>query len=106
MRYTLDLAPRSHIGQTQLDSIGLLNVLDRVKFIRLNHVFKVKNMECPTYLKGNFNCIPYELNISASSFNFFVPHVQGIAAKTFFFNGIKDWDDLPNSIKSGFHPIA
>ena len=31
---------------------------------------------------------------------FFVPRVQGIASKTFFFYGINDWNRLPDSIKS------
>ena len=31
---------------------------------------------------------------------FFVPRVQGIASKTFYFIGIKDWNNLPDQIKS------
>ena len=100
VRYILDLSPRAHIGQTQLNLLGLLNVSDRVKFTRLNHVFKIKNTVCPTYLKGNFNKIPHDLNTRASSHNFFVPQVQGVAAKSFFFNGIKDWNELPISLKT------
>ena len=100
VRYILDLTPRSHIGQTQLDTLGLLNISDRVKFIRLNHVFKIRNGESPVYLKREFNSIPHELNTRASSYNFYVPRLQGMASKSFFCNGIKDWNALPIAIKS------
>ena len=100
VRYILDLPPRSHIGQTQLNVLGLLNISDRVQFIRLSHVFKILNMASPLYLKGNFNRIFHAVNTRASAHNLFVPQLQGIASKTFFYNGIKDWNRLSSDIKS------
>ena len=31
--------------------------------------------------------------------NFYVPTVNSLGKTTFYFNGILDWDNLPNSIK-------
>ena len=48
------LGPRSHIGYSELDSLGFLNVENKVKQLRLNHVFKVFNSTCPSYLSEHF----------------------------------------------------
>ena len=32
-------------------------------------------------------------------FNFLVPSVNGPASKTFYFNAIKDWNNLPMNLK-------
>ena len=37
------LGSRSHIGHSELDSLGFLNAESRVKQLRLNHVFKIFN---------------------------------------------------------------
>ena len=99
-RYILDFTPRTHIGQSELNQIGILNICDRVKFLRLNHVFKIKQSTGPVYLVDNFISVSHNMQTRACKHDFFVPRVQGIASKTFFFNGIKDWNRLPDSIKS------
>ena len=40
--YILDFTSWTHIGQSELNQIGILNICDRVKLLRLNHVFKIK----------------------------------------------------------------
>ena len=35
----------------------------------------------------------------ACKYDFFVPRVQGIGSKTFYYNSIKDWNKLPEDIK-------
>ena len=101
VRFIKKLGPRSHIGYSELDSLGFLNVENRVKQFRLNHVFKIFNGTCPSYLSEHFRKVSdfHMYNIRGSSENFVVPHVPGHASTTFFFNGIKDWNSLPYDIK-------
>ena len=40
------------IKQTELSSLGFLNVENRVKQLRLNHDHKIFNHTCPSYLKN------------------------------------------------------
>ena len=101
VRFIKKLGPRSHIGYSELDSLGFLNVENRVKQFRLNHVFKIFNGTCPSYLSEHFRKVSdfHMYNTRGSSENFVVPHVPGHASTTFFFNGIKDWNSLPYDIK-------
>ena len=41
IRYILNLKPRSHIGQAQFIASDCLRVNDRVKQLRLNHVYNI-----------------------------------------------------------------
>ena len=56
----------------------------------------------------NFNRVGDMQRIStrASANNFFVPRVAKEAAKTFYFNAIKNWNSLPDYIKSIEHENA
>ena len=87
-RYILDLSPRTHIGQSELNQIGLLNIMDRARFLRLNHVYKIKQGVAPVYLHDNFNSVNHSMETRSSNHDFFVPRVKSIASKTFFYNGI------------------
>ena len=100
VRYTLDLSTQSHIGQTQLNVLGLLNISDSIEFVRLNHVFKIINIASPVFLKGTINRISHGSNTRACAYIFFIPQLQGFASSTFFYSGIKDWNRLTNDIKS------
>lgn len=96
------LGPRSHIGYTDLDGLGFLNVDNRVKQLTLSHVYKIFNGTSPSYLLDHFDKVSesHMYNTRGSSENFVVPRVSGQASTTFFFNGIKDWNSLPSEIKS------
>ena len=41
VRFILDVGPRTHIGQNELDKVGMLSSKDRVVQLKLNHVFKI-----------------------------------------------------------------
>ena len=36
----------------------------------------------------------------------FVPTIKGIESSTFFYNGVKDWNSLPNPIKETSNKTA
>ena len=89
------------MGYSELDSVGFLNVDNRVKQLRLNHVFKIFNGTSPSYLLDHFHKVSesHRYNTTDSSENFVVPRVSSQASTTFFFNGIKDWSGLHSEIK-------
>ena len=101
VRFIKKLGPRSHIGYSELDSLGFLKIENKVKQLRLNNVFKIFNGTCPSCLLEHFRKVSdfHMYNTRGSSENFVVPHVFGHASTTFFFNGIKDWNSLPSDIK-------
>lgn len=102
VRFIKELGPRSSVRQPELSSVGFLNIENRVKQLRLGHAHKIYNNKCPTYLKDNFIKVSenHEYNTRSSQFNFVVPKIKGVDSSTFFFNAIKDWNSLPNNIKS------
>tara|TARA_B110000881_G_C18495777_1_gene474172 strand:- start:132 stop:1001 length:870 start_codon:yes stop_codon:yes gene_type:complete len=102
VRFILNLSPRSHIDQQTRHSIKLLNTQDRVKQLRLNHVFNIFNDSGAPYLKLNFTraASAHSHRTRSSNFNFIVPRVKGIAKKSFYYNAVLDWNDLPPQIQS------
>ena len=100
-RFTLKLPARSHIGQVELNSVGLLNVSDRVCQLRLNNVFKINCGQAPHYLTANFNKLSdtHRYNTRGRRLDFHVPSVKGLGSKSFYYQGICDWNVLPDNIK-------
>lgn len=102
VRFIKNLGPRSHIGASELESIGILNVEYRVKQLRLNHAHKIFNNCCPAYMTEHFTKLSsyHNHNTRGSGENFVVPSVSGVASTTFYYNAIKDWNELPSEIKT------
>ena len=102
VRYILDLDNRAHIGCNELEKVNMLYVEDRVKQMKLNHVFKIWNGYGPEYMREKFSKLSDTESRTctrASSNNFFLPRVRGQGINTFYFTAIKDWNSLPVSIK-------
>ena len=55
VRFVLDLGPRSRINCDILNKVNMLSVTDRVRQLRLNHVFNIFHGHAPEYLCENFN---------------------------------------------------
>jgi hypothetical protein len=53
IRFIKIISSITSIKQTELSSLGFLNVKNRVKQLRLNHDHKIFNNACPSYLKNN-----------------------------------------------------
>ena len=79
VRFIKNQRPRSHIGFSELDSLGMLNDDFSVKQLRLGHAHKI-------------------FNDRWRSENFVVPSVSGVAATTFYYSAIKDWNCLPSEV--------
>ena len=102
IRFILDLDSRAHIGNQQLEKAEYLSVPDRVKQLKLGHVFKIVNKTSPSYMNTNFqllNEIEGRTVTRSTAYNLFVPRVYNQGKGTFFYSSIKDWNDLPNQIK-------
>jgi hypothetical protein len=52
VRFIKNMEPRTSIKRTELSNLGFLNVENRVKHLCLNHVHKIFNNACPSYLKN------------------------------------------------------
>ena len=89
---------RSHIGNAELEKAGFLKLSDRVKQLKLGHVFKIKKKTYPFYLSTNFRSL-YEnetiVNIKAKATNF----NKRFCTNTFTYSALDDWNTLPNVIK-------
>ena len=102
VRYILNLSPLHSITYKVLSSLDMLNVEDRVRQLRLNHVYNIYHGRAPPYLEENFilrSAVSSKNTRASSNEDFFIPHVKTCQADTFYFNGIKDWNALPSSIK-------
>ena len=102
VRFILNKNSRDHIGQKELDRLGLLNVKDRVTQLKLNHVYKIAHNTTPEYLTDNFTRVfeRHTHNTRASEYNFVVSATSGLSSVTFYNTAIKHWNDLPSNIKS------
>ena len=83
-----------------MNKAGFLNVPKRVTQLKLGQVFKINNKSCPQYLTHHFQKLNEiegrpETRGKANN-NFDLPR---ISTDTFVFTAIKDWNDLPSSIK-------
>ena len=99
VRYILDLQPRSHLSQNDMDSIGMLFIRDRAKQLMLNHMHNVYYKRKPAYLADEFQLVQHNYYTRGSQHNFYLPKNIGIAFFNFNFQGVKLWNNLPPSIQ-------
>jgi hypothetical protein len=102
VRFILELGPREHIGQLELNKVGYLCVKDRVSQLGLNLAHNIFYDRCPTYLKTDFVKVSdcHDHNTRSSDFNFKVPKANSIIETTFYCNAIRQWNQLPDQLKS------
>ena len=100
IRFILNLDNRAHIGNQELEKAGFLQVPDRVKQLKLGHVFRIKEKTCPHYLTTNFQQLSENENritTRAKANNFYKPRM---CTNTFAYSAIADWNSLPNNVKT------
>ena len=103
IRFILNLKSRDSIRNKELSKSGFLSVTDRVKQLMMNHVFKIRNYNCPPYMLSHFSRLNEDINrmtTRASATDFFLPRVCGQGTSTFFFSAIKEWNALPRIVKN------
>ena len=78
VRFILDLGPRSHVGQCELDRAGMLNTKDRAKQLILIYMYNIYYQTAPGYLCENFERISHRYGTRYMQNNFFHNKPQGI----------------------------
>lgn len=102
IRFILNKDPRYHINKEDFQMLGLLNIQTRATQLRLNHVYNIFHGICPNYMEENFlkvSNIHYH-NTRGHTFNFQIPRISSCSSCSFYYNAIKDWNRLPDNIKS------
>ena len=72
------------------EKLGFLNICNRVKQLRLNHVYNIFNNKSPEYMHKNFKINISLYGIRSSNSNFYTPPMKGDEFTTFFYSGIKE----------------
>ena len=99
IRFVQNLGPRASIDCKVFESVNTLCVADRVRQLRLNHVFNIVHGLAPNYLCENFNQNNNNTR-GASNLNFNVPRVGAYNSSNFYYHAILDWNALPREAKS------
>ncbi|CAG2211418.1 unnamed protein product [Mytilus edulis] len=101
VRFIKKTGYRSKVDHNVLNSIGYVNIENRVKQLRLNHVHNIYYHHCPNYMYSNFTKVRHLHHhfTRNSEYNFWVPPVKSQQKDTFYFNGIQDWNMLPINVK-------
>ena len=100
VRFILNLHHRKSVTYIEFEKLGFLNICNRVKQLRLNHVYNIFNNKSPEYMHTNFNINISLYGTRSSNSNCYMSPIKGGESTTFFYRGIKDWNSLPDPIKS------
>ena len=102
LRYILNFATRDHVGQDHFDAVKFLDVQNRARQLRLNHMFNIFHSLGPSYLKQFFTKISdtHSYATRSSSWNFSIPRIGSYTKNSFFYQATHDWNKLPSCIKS------
>ena len=100
-RFILNLGPRSHIGQNELNTIGLLNTHSRVKYLTLNHMYAIFHDTAPAYLRELFvkTQSNHHYSTRGAEHNFSIPHISGLEIANFSYQGPKAWNSISTNLK-------
>ncbi len=103
VRFILDLQPRTHITVEHMTELNILRVpaTEKVKQLRLNTAHKIYYNHAPQYLQKSLKKARNRTQHTRNSqWNFVVPDVKRNESNTFYYNAIKDWNSLPNYLKT------
>ncbi len=101
VRFILDLQPRTHLTVEHMRELNMLSVSEKAKQLRLSTIHKIYYNQAPQYQQANFKKARNRTQHTRSrQWNFVVPDIKGTERNTFYFNAVKDWNSLPNELKS------
>lgn len=102
IRFILNLSPRDHVDQTSLVTVKLLDIQNRARQLRLNHMFNIFHSLAPSYLNHFFTRTSdiHSYDTRSSTWNYHVPKVGSYTKKSFFYQATLDWNKLPSHIRS------
>ena len=93
---------RAHVDTKNLRELSWLSIADRVRFFRMSHLFRIRHKLAPSYLLQNFKSISdaHTHNTRGSNVNYVLSRELSLSPTSFSFLAIKQWNELPNDIKS------
>ena len=104
VRFIFKMEPRDHVGREQLLRLKWFSVPNRVRYFKLIHVFKVCSNRAPRYIAEGFTRVSEIHNHSTrqSKFDFHLKKSDSLGqmSKSFISSAIKEWNLLPNNLKS------
>ena len=100
VRFILNLHHRKGVTYIEFEKLGFLNICNRVKQLRLIHVYNIFNNKSPEYMHANFKINISSYGTRSINSNLCIPPIKGGESTTFFYSGIKDWNSLADQIKS------
>ena len=100
-RFILNKHNRTHIGKDELNKIGQLCIEDRISQLKLNHVHKIFHGTSVPYMNDKFVKVSssHQHMTRNSLCGFYVPKSDGQICNTFFYTGIREWNNLPQDIQ-------
>ena len=101
VRFVNSYDARHHVDVGDLLPLSWLSIPDRVSFFKLSHLFRIRHDLAPQYLRVNFTSISESHGhfTRGSSSNYRISKSVSIAPRSFAFTAMKQWNDLPTSIK-------
>ena len=99
IRFILNLHNRHSVSYVEFQKLNSLNVPNRVKQLRLNHMYNIFHGIAPQYMQHNFNKSYSIHNTRSGQSNFVVPFSKGAETSFFKCEAVKDWNALPEDIK-------
>ena len=102
VRFIYGYDSRRHVGASTLLSLSWLSNRDRVRYFKLIHLFKIKHGRGPRYLRSNIVSISdtHSYGTRGSCSNFHVSKALSNCPLAFAFSCVRDWNSLPNGIKT------
>ena len=90
-----------HVSSQDLRDLSWLSVYNRVRFFKLNQVFRIHMGTAPWYLSSNFRLISqsHGHNTRRSSHDYFVSRELANSPCSFAYTAVKHWNSLPRYLK-------
>ena len=98
IRFIHNLDNRAHLEPKHFKSVNMLNVQNRIDYLSLCQLYKIVNNKSPVYLKSLIPEYKHSYDTKSGGKAIFVPRVGSQGQKSFSYNAIKMWNDLPNNI--------
>ena len=99
VRFIFSMEPRSHIGTENLRELSWLSLSDRVRFFKLQHVFKIRLGLSLDYLGCKFEPFAHSYNTRGNSLNYRISRELASCRSSFAFSAVTNWNSLPMQVK-------
>ena len=101
VRYVGSMGPREHVGEADVWALGWMPFHKRVQFFGAMHVFKVKQLQAPSYLVAHFRLVSniHSYRLRQSEHNYSLVGCP-FPPRSFTRNAISFWNSLPSQLKA------